>query len=158
MPVIRLVTRIRAPVAVVFDLSRSIDLHLASTADTGERAVAGRMSGLIAMGETVTWEAVHFCIRQRLTVTISAFDRPHHFRDTMVSGAFRRFDHDHHFAPDGEGTVMTDAFDFTSPYGILGRCADLVVTGHMRRLLVGRNRLITTMAESGDVGRFIAGS
>ncbi|MFM7563387.1 MAG: cell division protein, partial [Planctomycetota bacterium] len=41
MPIITLTTAIAAPIETVFDLSRSIDLHIASTAQTNERAVAG---------------------------------------------------------------------------------------------------------------------
>jgi hypothetical protein len=76
MPVIVLTISIDAPIDVVFDLARSIDLHLESTAQTNERAVAGRTTGLIGLGEEVTWEATHFGIRQRLTSKITQFDRP----------------------------------------------------------------------------------
>ncbi|MEM1227684.1 MAG: SRPBCC family protein [Planctomycetota bacterium] len=155
MPVLSLRTEIDAPLETVFDLSRSIDLHIESTSQTNEKAVAGRTSGLIELGETVTWEATHFWVRQRLTVRISQFDRPHHFRDSMVKGAFSRFDHDHHFAPSDVGTIMTDVFDFTSPLGLLGRIADaLFVTRHMRTLLLTRNKLIKSIAESGNATRF----
>ena len=44
MPVIEIETTVRAPIDRIFDLSRSIDLHVASTAQTGERAVAGKLS------------------------------------------------------------------------------------------------------------------
>ena len=57
---IELETRINAPIERVFDLSRSIDAHLDSTSSTGERAIAGTTTGLIGLGETVTWSAVHF--------------------------------------------------------------------------------------------------
>jgi ligand-binding SRPBCC domain-containing protein len=150
MPVITLTLPIAAPIDVVFDLARSIDLHMESTAQTNERAVAGRITGLIGMGEEVTWEATHFGIRQRLTAKITQFDRPHHFRDSMVSGAFRRFDHDHHFVADGHGTVMTDTFDYTSPLGPLGWLADvLFLKRYMRRLLISRNEVIKLAAEKG---------
>ncbi len=95
MPAIVLTTEIAAPIETVFDLSRSIDLHIDSTSRTNERVIAGRTSGLIELGESVTWEATHFFVRQQLTVRVEQFDRPHHFRDSMVSGAFTRFDHDH---------------------------------------------------------------
>ncbi len=155
MPVITLTTEIAASIDTVFDLSRSIDLHIESTSQTNEKAVAGRTSGLIGLGETVTLEATHFLIRQRLTVRIEQFDRPNHFRDSMVAGAFARFDHDHHFESCGNGTIMTDVFDFTSPLGPLGRVANwLFVTRHLRRLLATRNQLIKSVAESGDVEKF----
>ncbi len=47
VPVIQLNTRIRAPIRRCFDLDRSVDLHLLSTRDTGEQAVAGVTHGLM---------------------------------------------------------------------------------------------------------------
>lgn len=156
MPIIHLTTTIAAPIEVVFDLARSIDLHLESTAQTNERAVGGRTSGLIGFGEEVTWEATHFFVRQRLTARIVQFDRPRHFRDSMVSGAFCRFDHDHHFVADGRRTVMTDMFDYTAPLGLLGRLADMLfLKRYMRQLLAIRNHVIKMAAESGDAGKFL---
>ena len=46
MPVIYLTTIINAPQELVFDLSRSIDLHQTSMQHTNEKAVAGRMSAI----------------------------------------------------------------------------------------------------------------
>lgn len=49
MPVVRITTKVNAPIQVVFDLSRSIDLHKISTAHTNEEAIAGKTSGLIGL-------------------------------------------------------------------------------------------------------------
>src|SRR6516225_2070064 len=114
MATIVLTTLIHAPPERCFDLSRSVDLHVASTRETGERAVGEATSGLLGLGEEVTWSARHFGVRQTLTSRITALDRPRHFRDSMVRGAFRRFDHDHFFAARGEDTEMQDVFDFES--------------------------------------------
>jgi hypothetical protein len=62
MPKIELFTEINAPIEKVLDLARSIDLHMESTKKTGEMAIAGKTSGLIGFGETVTWRALHFGI------------------------------------------------------------------------------------------------
>lgn len=156
MPIITITTEIAAPVETVFDLSRSIDLHVESTSQTNERAIAGRTSGLIELGETVTWEATHFFVRQRLSVRVTQFNRPAFFRDSIVSGAFSRFDHDHNFQSCANGTAMIDVFDFSSPLGPLGHLANwLFVTRHMRKLLIERNKLIKAIAESGNANRFI---
>lgn len=153
MPVIRLETRIEAPIKTVFDLSRSIDLHQDSTSQTSERAVAGRLSGLIEANEEVTWEATHFGVRQRLTSRIVTFDRPNHFRDSMVSGAFSRFEHDHFFSSDNSSTIMIDVFDYTSPLGLLGRLADtLFLKRYMTNLLLQRNNFIKNAAEGEHSG------
>lgn len=152
MPRIELVTEISAPIERVFDLARSIDVHAESQRRHGERAVAGRMSGLIEAGEEVTWEAVHFGIRQRLTSRIDTMNRPRHFRDSMVRGAFRRFVHDHYFdaAPNGT-TVMRDVFAYEAPLGPVGRLVDwLFLRAYMQRLLSERNAVIRRIAESGS--------
>ena len=148
MPRLEIVTEIAAPIGRVFDLARSIDAHQQSQTRHRERAVAGRISGLIETGETVTWEAVHFGIRQRLTSRIDAMIRPRHFRDSMVAGAFRSFVHDHHFEEVPGGTRMTDVFDYVAPLGVLGRLADrLFLERYMLRLLEERNAAIKRMAE-----------
>ena len=156
MPIIKLETKINAPVERVFDLARSIDLHQDSMSKYDENAVAGVTSGLIKMDETVTWEATHFFVRQNLTSKITAFDRPRYFRDSMVSGAFARFDHDHYFDGDDSETTIRDVFDYDSPLGILGNIADfLLVESHLREMLEERNELIKRIAESDDWRQFL---
>jgi len=156
VPVIDITTQITAPIQRVFDLSRSVDLHAASTAQSGERAVAGVTSGLMSLGQEVTWRARHFGIWQRLTSRITAFDPPTHFRDSLVRGAFRRFDHDHFFSQQGEITVMRDVFDFQSPLGILGRIVDcLVLTRYLRYFLTVRNATIKEAAETDEWQRYL---
>src|SRR5687767_12428349 len=95
MPVIELSTYISAPIERSFDLARSIDLHMLSTQGTNERAIAGVTSGLIDHGQTVTWSATHFGIRQTLTSKITALVYPTYFRDEMISGVFNSICHDH---------------------------------------------------------------
>ena len=146
---IHLTTFITAPIERVFDLSRSIALHKISTAHTGEKAIAGVTSGLIKLGETVTWQATHLGIRQKLTSAITAFERPYHFRDEMVKGAFKYIKHDHYFIQDNDCVIMKDVFAFASPFGILGKLADkLVLTKYLTGFLLKRNKLIKEYAET----------
>ena len=149
MPKIELSTPINAPIEVCFDLARSIDLHMESTKQTGEQAIAGRTSGLIGLGETVTWQAKHFGILQTLSSKITRFEYPNYFTDEMVSGAFKSFRHDHVFSSVGGQTIMKDVFDFESPIGWLGKLANSVfLTRYMRKLLVIRNQVIKHAAEA----------
>ncbi|MFZ0416737.1 MAG: SRPBCC family protein [Candidatus Sulfotelmatobacter sp.] len=152
---IELVTNISAPVERCFDLSRSIDLHMASTDWTGERAVAGVTSGLIGLDEEVTWRGRHFGLRIRHTSRISAFDRPRHFQDRMVRGAFRSFCHDHYFENVAAQTRMKDLMVFEAPLGLLGRLVESVLDRHMRSLLDSRNRCIKRVAESDEWRDFL---
>lgn len=150
MPIIELITEIKADKEIVFDLSRSIDLHKISTEHTNEEAIAGKTSGLIGMNESVTWRAKHFGIYQNLTSQITEFDRPKHFTDEMVKGAFKKFKHEHYFRELNDGTLMTDFFNYKSPLGILGEIVDKVfLKKYMTELLIKRNSLIKEFAESG---------
>lgn len=158
MPRIEIETIIFAPLERTFDLARSIDLHADSTSGTGERAIAGVTSGLIELGQEVTWRAKHLGVWQSLSSRITAFERPAHFRDSMVRGAFRRFDHDHYFEPCAEGTRMRDVFDYTSPLWILGRAADrLFLERYLRSFLAERNRVVKEVAESDAWRKYLRG-
>jgi ligand-binding SRPBCC domain-containing protein len=149
MPKIELFTKIYAPVEKCFDLSRSIDLHMESTKQTGEQAIAGRTSGLIELGETVTWRARHFGIWQTLTSKITEYDYPNFFVDEMVNGTFKSFLHEHHFKRLDDYTLMRDIFVFESPMGIIGSLFNnLVLKKYMTNLLKERNRVIKEFSES----------
>lgn len=150
MPRIVLQTKIKADQEIVFDLARSIDLHAHSMSHTNEKAVAGKTTGLIERGETVTWEAKHFGITQNLTSLITDFDSPDFFADEMVKGAFHSFRHEHQFSHENGLTIMTDVFEYKSPLGILGVLADrLFLEKYMTRLLEKRNLELKEFAETG---------
>ena len=157
MPRIEHSVLIAAPMDRVFDLARSIDAHAAGESARGERVVAGRFTGLMEAGENVTWEARHLGVKQQLESHFVSMERPVFFRDSMVRGAFARFDHDHFFepGPDG-GTVMRDVFDYSSPLGPLGRLADwLFLEAYMTRFIVERAEHLKALAEGDDWQRFL---
>jgi ligand-binding SRPBCC domain-containing protein len=153
---IYLETIIRAPVERCFDLSRSIDLHLASTNGSNEKAVAGRLKGLISEGETVTWEATHFFVRQLLTTKITSMQRPFRFYDVMQKGAFKSMEHEHLFHDHNGSTLMKDIFIYETPYGLFGRLFNkLVLRRYMKALLKERNQTIKSVAESDRWKKFV---
>ena len=77
---VELVTAVAAPRGRCFDLARSVDAHVHSTRGTGERAIAGRLNGLLTLHEEVTWRARHLGFSLTLTSRITAFDLTRHFR------------------------------------------------------------------------------
>lgn len=148
MPTIHHEIFIQAPIAVCFDLARNIDVHIQTTGTTNERAVAGVTSGLIENGQTVTWEATHLGVRQKLTAQIIDLERPYRFVDTMVNGAFHSFTHIHEFVESGTGTIMKDTFSYKSPLGVLGIIADkLFLERYMREFIVNRAEGLKKIAE-----------
>jgi ligand-binding SRPBCC domain-containing protein len=148
MPKIIVQTRISAPPEVCFDLARDIGLHCRSTSHTSERAVAGVTDGLIELGESVTFEGVHFGIRQRFTGRVTEFQRPEYFVDEMTQGAFQSMRHRHEFVAVGESTLMRDIVEWQSPLGVLGSIADaLFLRRYMRRFIRRRGRFLKRVAE-----------
>lgn len=141
-------TRIEAPIALCFDLARDVDAHLRSSAWTGERAVGGKTSGLLDLGDTVTFEAVHFGIRQRLTSKIVELARPQRFVDEQVKGAFASLRHVHEFFAEVNCTLMRDTLTWRSPLGLLGIVADkLLIERHMREYMVVKQAHLKAHAE-----------
>ncbi len=110
------------------------------------------------LGDSVTWEAKHLGVRQRLNSHITAYERPYFFADEMLTGAFKSFRHEHRFeALAGEATRMIDVFHYTSPLGLLGKLADfLFLKQYMTHLLSERNRVIKKVAESGKWQEILA--
>ena len=118
--------------------------------------VAGRKSGLILSGETVTWEAVHFCIKQRLTIKITEMRQPYYFVDEMIDGAFKSLRHEHHFSTNNDRTVMTDVFNYEAPYSVFGKIFNsIVLQRYMRKFLMERNAMIKSEAEGSNRMHFL---
>lgn len=149
MPLVEIRTIINSDKKICFDLARNIDFHQESLKYSDEKAIAGKMSGLIGLGEWVSWEAKHFGIVQHLTSKITEFDSPNYFVDEMVLGAFKSFRHEHIFKAEHNQTVMIDKFYFESPYGILGKLANvLFLKRYMKNLLKKKGQCIKERAES----------
>ena len=150
LPAVRVIveTWINAGVQTCFDAARDLDLHVKSVPHTNEVAVAGRTTGLIGMGEEVTWRARHFGVVQHFTSRITAFEPPSYFQDSMQRGAFRSFVHDHYFSARDGGTMMKDVLEFSAPLGILGRIVEkIVLRRYLERLLASRASVIKEACE-----------
>ncbi|MFT9600537.1 SRPBCC family protein [Mesobacillus sp.] len=139
---------IKAPIEVCFDLARNVDIHIETNSKTYEKAVGGVTKGFLEEGDSVTWEAVHFKIRQRLTAQVIKMRRPYEFVDVMVKGAFHSFTHTHQFIETENGTLMVDVFQYKSPFGLLGRLADKVILErYMDEFIRTRGISLKTIAE-----------
>jgi len=141
-------TIIQAPIQRCFDLARNVEVHLAGNVHCGEQTVAtgGVTTGLIGLGQQVTWRAKHFGVWQELTSKIN-------FQDVMLRGAFKSMIHDHYFRSLPSGvTEMKDIFVFAAPLPVLGLIAErLILRRYMRALLYERNAALKAIAESGGV-------
>ena len=150
MHLVELETKITAPPERCFLLSLSIDLHMDSTASTSETAITGVTHGLIGPNQTVTWRGRHFGLMLEHTSLIDRYDPPRYFRDVMIKGHFRSFEHEHFFEPISDGsTIMRDRLQFVAPLAPLGKLAEtLFLRRYLTRFLCERNETVKRAAES----------
>ncbi|OUD36762.1 SRPBCC family protein [Flavobacterium sp. FPG59] len=148
MTTIQLTTKINAPIEIIFDLSRNIDVHQQSTSKSNETAIDGITSGLINLNETVTWRGKHFGVYLKHKSLISAMENPTYFVDEMLEGKFKSFKHQHTFIQKDGFVVMEDKIQYETPYGIFGKLFDLLVLkNHLSTFIAERNSFIKTLAE-----------
>ena len=147
-------TLIGAPIARVFELSRSVEVHLLANVHDNEQALAtgGVTTGLIDLGQQVTWRAKHFGFWHNLTSEVTAMEPPTYFQVTMVKGIFRFMQADHRLRSLPSGvTELKDIFAIAAPLPILGPIAEgLFLRRYMVALNRERNAVIKKLAESDD--------
>jgi ligand-binding SRPBCC domain-containing protein len=148
--VVRVSIDIAAPPERCFDLARDVEAHVRSAGPTRERVVAGRTTGLLELGDAITFEARHLGLRRRLSAVVTSYDRPRFFQDRMTRGAFRFLEHNHHFYRNADGgTHLVDKLRFEVPYGPLGWLIGRYVVGpHLRRFLLRRAQWLKAEAET----------
>lgn len=149
MATVRVETWIEASPEVCFDLARDVDAHARTLAETGETVTERPPHRLLEKGDVVTFRGRHFGIWFRHRAQITALERPRHFCDEMLSGAFRRFVHDHDFTPTDEGTQMTDTVSFRAPGGPIGWLVDRwILVPYLARVLRERGAALKREAEA----------
>ncbi|MDW5330270.1 SRPBCC family protein [Plantactinospora sp. KLBMP9567] len=147
---LEIITAIAAPAELVFDTSLAVDVHTASMAASGERAIGGVTTGELKLGDEVTWQARHLGRSWRMTSRITAYTRPRYFVDEQISGPFAVWQHAHYFEPQAnDATLMRDVIDFAAPYGLLGRLTEaLLLDQYMTRLITVRNQHLATICQA----------
>ncbi len=145
---------IRAPIDRCFALSTSITLVQRIL---GMRPVRGRTAGFVTAGDTVLWRGWQLGLPQFHESRIAPFERPTFFRDSMVTGRFHSFHHDHHFAAQADGsTLLHDVLHFSMPLGPAGALVGrLIMVPHICGLLRRRFALLKHIAESSEWQRYL---
>jgi hypothetical protein len=151
MDTIRSAIWINAPVERCFLLALSVDLHVAS-ARSLQKAVKGVTTGLIGLGESVTFEGHDLTGDGPHTSVIDELRACTYFREVMVTGNFRYFVHEHHFATMDDGTRMRDEIRFSASWGHLGR---VLARRRIKAFLKQRNSVIKRVAESDEWRKYL---
>lgn len=121
------------------------------------RPAQGRTAGLVTGGDTVLWKGAKFGLPHFHESLIEEFRPWAFFRDRMIAGRFRTFEHDHSFdlLPDGS-VCMRDEVRFSMRWGWFGDAlGHLVLAPHIRRLMRRRFRLLKQIAESEEWQKFL---
>lgn len=138
---------IQAPIERCFLLST----HLAIVQEElNMRPVRGKTEGFVAAGDTVRWRGWKFGLPQFHESLIEAYDPPRFFRDRMLAGRFRTFEHDHALEDLGNQTTrLSDEVRFSLPFGSLGDLAGAYfLVPHIHRLMRGRFQRLKRIAET----------
>jgi ligand-binding SRPBCC domain-containing protein len=141
-------TVINSEKEIVFDLSRNIDLHQSSMKHTEEKVISGKASGLIELGETVTFKGKHFRFYfiHQSKITEMTFYKS--FTDEMTTGSFKSFVHHHRFISKYNCTLMVDEIIYKTPGGILGQIFNMLfLKKYLRHLIEKRNSIIKSKTE-----------
>lgn len=148
MTQIKVTTTINTPIEIVFNNCRNIDIHQYSASKTNEKAIAGRTSGLINKGETVTWKGKHFGIYLKHQSIITEMDFPNYFVDEQLKGHFKSFKHQHFFIKKENLTIMTDILEYKTPFGFFGKLFNrLLLKNHLTKFIQNRNKIIKQITE-----------
>lgn len=114
------------------------------------------VEGEFGLGQRVRFESKVFGMKQVLIVEVTEFEQNRLITDTMISGAFREFRHIHEFSPKDGGTLMRDTLEWTSPFGILGKVADLLfVRRRLRNVVERRNQMLGLIARPGSLDKHL---
>jgi ligand-binding SRPBCC domain-containing protein len=155
MYVIKDSVHIIAPIERCFLLSTSIEVVGLTI---GMKPVAGKTRGLVVGDDRLEWRGWKFGLPQRHETLITKYVRPTFFQDSMVSGRFRTFEHDHEFIEIGGQVLLKDTVRFSLPFGGAGRLVGkYVMIPHIRGLLQRRFQLLKRIAESEEWREYLPG-
>ena len=112
-----------------------------------EQVIGGVTSGLIKKDETVTWKAKHLFKTRIFTSKVIEMEPFESFTDRMIKGDLKSFEHEHHFKPIQNGTLMIDILHFETPYGIIGKLVNkFYLKQYIEKLIRVRNEVIRNYA------------
>ena len=154
MTTIRLTTWVNAPVERCFLLATSIDFSSLLSNEVLTRP-AGPDS--LKLGDSLGWRMGWN--KQLYTSRIDAIRPYSYFRETMVSGIFQNYEHDHHFAQMDDGTRVRNEIRFRTRLGPVGRLVELtMLRASLAKMLATRNTELKRLAESNEWQKYVEAS
>lgn len=153
MMTVRLTTWVNAPIERCFLLATSRELTSVVQSQSG---VWRAGEGALQQGDVISWQLAVMTVKFSYMSRIEGMRPYSYFKETMVAGIFRHFEHEHHFARMDDGTRVRDEIRFELRYGLLGRLLGAtVLRTALMKMLGGRISRLKRIAESGEWQRYL---
>jgi len=143
-----------ASAEVVYEWHKMPDALLRLTPPWEKAQVMEQSGGIEELGSRVKLRVSFGPVSQIWTAEHTAFESGRMFRDTMVSGPFRRWEHTHLFIPDSAtSSWLEDRVEFEMPLGWLGKMVGGSYTHRrLRRMFAWRHRVTVEALAAGKIG------
>ena len=81
-----------------------------------------------------------------------------YFREVLIAGGFRHFEHEHHFAPMDDGTRVRSEVRFSAGFGPLGLLLErILLRRYVMKLLIKRHMRLKHTIGSNEWRRYLEG-
>ncbi len=143
-------SRMPAPAAAVYSWHAQPDALERLTPPWENAKVVARSGGIEQPGSRVKIQVRVGPITQTWTAEHIACEPGRMFRDTMISGPFRHWEHTHLFIPDGENSSwLEDRVEYELPLGRVGKfIAGAYIHRRLSRIFAWRHRVTAEALES----------
>jgi ligand-binding SRPBCC domain-containing protein len=151
MITIRLTTWVNAPMERCFRLATSVPFNRATKPASAEEDA-------FEVGDTFDRSAWYLGLHVSHTSRIEEIRPFTYFKEVMVDGGFRRFEHEHHFTPMDDGTRVRSEVRFSAGMGPLGLLLERVLLRrYVMKLLMKRHMRLKNGVESNEWRRYLEG-
>jgi len=153
MVTIRLTTWVNAPMERCFLLATNVEFNSARTS-----AKAGGEAGgyTFQVGDTFDRSAWGLGIRMSHTSRIEEIRPYSYFKEVMIEGSFRQFEHEHHFTPLDDGTRVRSEVRFIGGLGPLRLLIERVLLRrYVMKLLITRHMRLKQAVESNEWRKYL---
>ena len=154
MITIRLTTWVNAPIEQCFRLATNVEFNSGASANATEGAGADTFQ----VGDTFDRSAwrMGFCVSH--TSRIEEVRPFTYFREVMIAGGFRHYEHEHHFAPMDDGTRVRSEVRFSTGFGPPGLLLErILLRRYVMKLLIERHMRLKHTIESNEWQRYLEG-
>jgi ligand-binding SRPBCC domain-containing protein len=151
MITIRLTTWVNAPMERCFRLATSVHFNRATRP-------ASAAADAFQVGDTFDRSGWKLGLRMSNTSRIEEVRPFTYFREVMVDGGFRWFEHEHHFTPVDDGTRVRSEVRFSEGMGPVGLLLERVLLRrYVMKLLMERHMRLKRGVESNEWRGYLEG-